>query len=372
MVSPPSSGQHPLFRFCLIALLLGVIAAVAQEPQSSDKVIYQSIGQRVTVVDCADIHCFRILPAPLIEHLPGPSLVKWKAYAVVTNAAAAMALGALCLALGLTRRASEIATWIAAFGLGPLQSVFDPYTSDPVMYLLGPVLTVELLRHQMGRATLVGSLGVLSKEFAAAVLWIFSLASALQHRWETAARAAAAASTATLVWLAMQTLLLTVYNYTYGGNKSANLLTGSYFVVWLNALGWPRAVAYMLLAFGPLLVLMAAGFSRSPRVMRALALASLPAAVAFVYVQQPDRALWNFHFVVIPIAMLVLQELPNRLCWTFVAAFGAANLRLGENSPLALSWFRGVMLAVSVILAIIAVARARVRRDFDTATAGAS
>src|SRR5262249_13903300 len=144
--------EQPLARFAVIVAVLGTVAAIARTPQSADQDIYQQIGRHGLVLNCADIHCFRVLPAPILEHLPGPSVVTWKAYAVVTNAAAAIAIGALCVTLGLSARAAGFATWIAAFGLGPLQSVFDPYTSDPVMYLLGPILTIELLRNQIGRA----------------------------------------------------------------------------------------------------------------------------------------------------------------------------------------------------------------------------
>jgi len=349
-------------RFTAIALLLGAVAIVAPAPRSADSDIYQKIGRHVVVIDCADIHCFRILIAPIVEHLPGLSLAKWRTYAVVTNAAAALALGRLCFVLGLSSRAAAFATWISAFGLGPFQSIFDPYTSDPLMYMLGPLLVADLVRDRIGRAALVASVGVLAKEFAAAPLWMFALVSALRRRWQTAARVALAASTATLVWLTLQTVLMTLYNYTYGGNKSVNLLAGSYFVVWLSAVGWPRAVAYLLMAFGPLFVLMAVGLVRAGRTCRLLALSSLPAVIIFAYVQQPDRALWNFHFVVIPLAVLVLQELPDTLCWAFVVAFGLANLRLGESQPAIFSWIRGLMLTMSMVLAIVA-ATAALRRD---------
>jgi hypothetical protein len=141
---------------------------------------------------------------------------------------------------------------------------------------------------------------VISKEFAAAPLWIYALLSALRRRWETALHAALGAVTATLVWFALQTALMTLYNYSYGNNPSVNLLTGAYFAVWTDALGWPRALASLFMAFGPLFVLLPAGWLRADRSLRLLAIASLPALAAFVYVQQPDRALWNFHFVVIP------------------------------------------------------------------------
>lgn len=348
-------------RFIAIALLLGVIAIVAETPPSGDRNLYQAIGRHLVVLDCHDVHCFRILVAPILEHLPGPSLFKWKAYAVVANAAAAIALGQLCLTLGLSPRAAGFATWISAFGFGSLQSIFDPYTSDPLMYLIGPLMMSDLLRGRVTRAGAIGSVGVLAKEFAAVPLWMFALMSALRRRSDMAARTTLAALTATLVWLTVQTVFMTLYNYSYGGNPSVNLLGGGYFAVWVSALGWPRATAYLFLAFGPLFVLLIVGLLRAGGTLRLLALSSLPPAVAFAYVQQPDRALWNFHFVVIPIAMLVLQELPDRMCWLFVIAFGTANLRLGDNQPAIVEWFRLVMLALSIALAVIASAAA-VRR----------
>jgi hypothetical protein len=102
-------------------------------------------------------------------------------------------------------------------------------------------------------------------------------------------------------------------------------------------------------------VLLPAGWVRADRSLRLLTVASLPALAAFLYVQQPDRALWNFHFAVIPIAMLALEALPDRLIWPFVIAFGMANLRLGDSQPAAVVWLRGIMLVTSVGLAGVAV-----------------
>ena len=355
----------PAVRFVAIALLLGAIAAIAQTPPSADRDIYQTIGRQLFVLDCHDVHCYRILPAPILEHLPGPSLLKWKTYAVVTSAAAAIALGRLCIALGLSSRAAIFATWISALGFGPLQAVFDPYTSDPLMYLLAPLMMADLLGERLGRAGIIGSVGVLAKEFAAAPLWIFALLCGLRRRWDSAVRTAFAASTATLVWLALQTTLMTLYNYSYGNNPSVNLLSGGYFAVWTTALGLPRALAALFMTFGPLFVLMPVGFARADRTLRLLAVSSLPVVAAFAYVQQPDRALWNFHFVAIPMAMLALEALPDALCWCFVIAFGIANLRLGEGQPAAVPWLRGIMLVVSLALAGMAVSAASRREPAE-------
>lgn len=344
-------------RFTIFVLLLGAIAALGRGPLSSDADVYRRIGQHVVVLDCSDVHCFRPLVAIVLEHLPGPSLLKWKAYAVVTIAAAALATWRLCLVMGLPARTAWLAAWLAAFGYGSLQSVFDPYTSDPLMYLLGPLMLAELMRGRRRRAGVLGTVGVLAKEFAAVPLWIYALFATLERRWVVAFRVAAAALTATLVWVALQTVLMTLFNYGYGGNPSVNLLGGGYFAVWVRALGARSAALYLFMAFGPLYILCAAGLRRADRDERLLVLAALPAVAAFVYVQQPDRALWNFHFIVVPLAAAVLATLPDRACMLFVAGFAIANLRLGETQP---AWFeivRALSLAGSVALAGVAAVR---------------
>lgn len=349
-------------RFITIALLLGLCAAGAHAPSSSDSDVYQAIGRHFVVLDCHDVHCSRVLVASILEHLPGPSLLKWKAYAVIAVAAAALTIGRLCLVLGLSSRAAGLATWVAAFGYGPLQAIFDPYTSDPMMYLLGPLMIADLLTDRLGRATLLGSVGVLAKEFAAAPFWIFALVASLQRRWETAARVLLAAVAVSLIWLALQIVLMTMYNYSYGGNPSVNLTGGGYFAVWVSALGPRLAAVYLFMSFGPLYVLAFAGLRRADSRLRLLALASLPAAAVFAYVQQPDRALANFQFVMIPLAMLVLEELPDRMCWAFVLCFGAANFRLGDVQPSWYMWFRAAALTASMALAAYAAMIAS-RRD---------
>jgi hypothetical protein len=81
----------------LIVVLLGAIAASTPTPSTDDRDTYQKVGRHLLIRDCSNIHCFRVLVAIALEPLPGPSLVKWKAYAVLANAAAAVAVGQFCL-----------------------------------------------------------------------------------------------------------------------------------------------------------------------------------------------------------------------------------------------------------------------------------
>jgi len=129
----------------------------------------------------------------------------------------------------------------------------------------------------------------------------------------------------------------------------------------VDAIGWQRAAVYLFTTFGALYPLLAAGLFRAGPDARLLAVCSLPAAAAFAYVQQPDRSLCNFQFVVIPIAVLTLEVLPDWLCGLFVLAFAISNVRLGEPQPPLVPATRIVMLAVSLLVAMRAVAVMRRR-----------
>jgi hypothetical protein len=202
-------------HFFAIAVILGGIAAAAPNPRSDDRGVYMDIGRQVPLPDCWNLHCGRVLIAAILEHLPGPSLLKWKLYAVLANAAAAVAVGRFTLVLGLPERSGVLAIWIAAFGAGSLYSLFDCYTSDPLMYLMGPVLSTLLLQGRTRRAGVLAAVAVLAKEFAALPLWIFAILAALRRRWQQALETLVVATTVSLVWFSVQTLFFTLYNYSY-------------------------------------------------------------------------------------------------------------------------------------------------------------
>ena len=57
-----------------------------------------------------------------------------------------------------------------------------------------------------------------------------------------------------------------------------------------------------------------------------------PVALVLCYVQQPDRALWNFHYLVAPLGALALERAPLALAGLTVAAFAFANLFASARS----------------------------------------
>jgi hypothetical protein len=360
------TARQTILTFVALAVLLGAAAAVAPAPwYQTDRDAYEATARQGIVWDCSNLQCFRVLVPWVLGRLPGPSIVKWKTYAVLANVLAAIAIGRLSLALGLAPRAAVIATWISAFGAVPMLTLFDPFTADPLMFLLGPLLTTSLLAGRRTRAMLVGAAGVLAKEFAAAPLWIFALWAALRRRWDAALQGFTIAAGVTLFWVALQLTLTLRYNYSYAGSSSSDLLGGGFLTHWLSTVRPWTAAKVLVGELGALLLLAPAGLAFCGEELRLLALAAVPAAAALVYVQQPDRALWNFHFIMVPLAALVLQRLSNRWCALFVAAYAVASLRIGAQlrflPPAAFP------LALSAVLAVVATALAFRSRDAHAA-----
>ena len=63
---------------------LAVIAYLSPEPgRGTDRPVYEATAQQFLVPDCADLHCFRVLLAWVLGAVPGPSVPKWKTYAVL-------------------------------------------------------------------------------------------------------------------------------------------------------------------------------------------------------------------------------------------------------------------------------------------------
>ena len=330
---------------------LGSIAYLSPAPdRATDRAVYEATAEHFVVPDCADLHCFRVLMPWVLGAVPGPALPKWKAYAVLANATAAVVVLALALAWALPPRAAIMAATLSALGFGSLYTLHDVFTSDPLMFALGPLLVLLLLRDRFAIAAAVASAGVLAKEFAAAPVYVFSAASMLLRRMPAAWKALAAANCALIVWLLLQFTLMLRLNYGYGDNPSTHLASGGYLAKWLSEQSARGAASAMFNEFGVLWLLAPLGWFLATPALRVFAFASLPVALLFGYVQQPDRALWNFHFVVTPLASLVLHRLPAIAAWATIAAFAIANLRVGAQLMFVPA--ARAALAASVVIAV--------------------
>lgn len=333
-----SSRRSGFALAAVLALALAAVAASLSPDYVTDRETYEQIGRQVLVPDCSNLHCTRVLAAWVIEQLPGQSIVKWKTYAVLGNLLAAWGIAVLCRRVGLPRDAAAAAAAMSALGPGAQLTAFDPHTSDPLVYGIVPWLMLLLADGRFALATVCAFVAVWAKEFAAAPLWIFALYGGLLRRADIALKSAAGAALVTTMWLVLQLWFILGYNYSYGGNSSARILEGGYLLTWIRELGPAHAAGAMALHFGPLAGLVVAGFGRSTRELKLLAMAAVPAALAFAYVQQPDRAIWNFQFVLLPLAAAMFRGAPLWLRVTWLASFAASNLPIDGGWAQAVLW----------------------------------
>lgn len=338
----------------VVAVLIGVALLSPEPNRVTDRSVYEATAAQGIVPDCKDLHCFRVLVPWLLGPVPGASMAKWKGYAVAANAAAAAGVVTLVLAWGLSPRAAVMAGALSAFGFGSLYTLHDPFTADPLMYALAPWVLWLMLKERVAIGTAVGVIGVLAKEFVAAAMFIAATSAALAGRRDLAWRILAGANLAVITWLVLQLTLILRFNYGYDDNPSTHLLSGGYLAAWLNQMSLRSAAFALVGEFGALWLLAPAGVWLAPAALRRLLLACAPVAALFAYVQQPDRALWNFHFIVTPLAALVLARAPGAIAWTVIGLFAIANLRLGAQLPAMPS--AALPLALSFVLALAAIA----------------
>jgi hypothetical protein len=340
-----------------LVIALGLVAWMSPAPDRvTDRQVYENTAASVVVSDCTDLHCFRVLVAWVLGRLPGPSQLRWRSYAVICNAAAAVAVLQLCLTFGMTSRAAWLASIMSALGFGSLYTLHDAFTSDPLMYLLGPLVTNELLRRRLAIAGTISAVGVFAKEFAAAPLFLFAVFEASQRRWPEAVRTFAVANGVFIIWAVFHLTMIIKFNYGYGGTTSTRFLSGGGIGPWLQEQSVRSILSAMFNEFGALYLLAPAGFLLAPPALRRLTVVALPVAVVFCYVQQPDRALWNFHFLVSPLAAVALEQAATSIAAITVALFALANLRVGAQLTIVPA--ARFALAASVVFAAAVIALA--------------
>ena len=188
----------------LFAAVAGV-AFLAPPPWfNTDRHMYERVAGEIVIPYCSDLHCFRPLVPWLLGLVPGPAILVWKLYAVVFQVAAGVAMAAWARHAGASGSAIPQVAWLTALGAGACQTLFDPFTADPVMHLLGPALMLMIARRQAGDATRLAAVGVLAKEFAAVPLLTGAIAALVRRQWRWGARLAAGFVVVVAVWAAWQ------------------------------------------------------------------------------------------------------------------------------------------------------------------------
>jgi|SoiMetStandDraft_5_1073268.scaffolds.fasta_scaffold07962_2 hypothetical protein len=337
-----------------IAAVLGATAWLAPLPWwETDRDIYERMSREWVVPGCNDFHCFRPLVPWILGRIPGAPLLVWKSYAVLCQLGAAVAMMHWVRRWNVSESTARMTAWLTALGSGACYTLFDPYTSDPLMHLLGPVLMLLIDRGRIATATGLSVIGVFAKEFAALPLAISAATRGTQERYSEMWRLAAAASVPIAVWALWQLFARTELHYITGPTYSADLTTGGYIAFWMITLSTTLVATLITMVLGGLWLLWPAGLFWGPRDLRRMTLASVPAILVLNALQQPDRALWNFAFLVMPAVAIVLERVPAILGWVLVATQTLLNMRFGAQlpqlPPARLSLAAAVLVAATIV-----------------------
>ena len=340
-----------------VAPTLAAIAWLAPSPwYLTERDIFQRLGREFFIQDCSSLHCTRVLMSWILEQLPGPSLLKWKVYAVAGGTIAAAGAASLARHLGLPVRVAQWSAWLVAFGSGVQITLFDPYGPDPFIYAATPWMLLWILQGRVWLAASIGTVGVFAKEFAAAPLWIGVAYALLARRRDLVWPCAAAAMAATSVWVMLQIALILRFNYSYGGNPSALVFEGGYITRWIQQLGPSQSLGALAVHVVPLVMLAWAAWRLAPRALQQLALASIPPLLVLVYVQQPDRAVWNFQAVLAPLGALQLASAALSSACLFMGGYIASNVRVVPHVARLLTPAAFVVCAIGAIGVVITAA----------------
>ena len=92
MIALSATMRAAAVRFVALVALLGVVAALVPTPDyPTDKDRYELMSRHWFIPQCDDIHCFRPLVSWVLGSLPERVPFQWPAYAVLFEAAAAVA-----------------------------------------------------------------------------------------------------------------------------------------------------------------------------------------------------------------------------------------------------------------------------------------
>lgn len=345
------------------ALAIALQAVTSPVPELSDRVRYEWAGTHPLGPSCPSIsgvlYCYRVLVPVVLEQVPADPDLRWRVYRWTATAVAGTVVALTAASPSGSLHAAIAASILTQASYGFAFTAYDPYSADPAVFLTLALLAWCWLRDRWGIALALALVGIFAKETVALMSVATALAALIRPRrasWK--------------IWVAEGALVigvLALYRWimqAYLGwavSSSASLLQielveGGWLRLWMQG-NPPATQAFLIFAsFAFAWVYAALGVKDAGPALRNLALGSALPFLALNYVQNPERALGNLFFVVIPLASLTLARVPAGLAVFAAVASAAITARAGTSSP----WLPPALyLLVPGFVAAILVARHR-------------
>jgi hypothetical protein len=301
----------------------------------SDRDAYDYVGQAPFAPNCpVSIYCYRPLAPTLVHTLPIDPDTGWRAYQVLSNAAAGSVIATVAGTLSAAPIMPLLASVLAQTSYGFTFTAYDPYAADPLVFLIAALLTWCWVHDRLWPAVALGTIGIFAKETVALVAISFALAAVIGRSAfapvvtrgaSTFALRASADRSADREWqrwlipAAASVALLAAFhlisrvwlNWEIASNPAAQLSHGSWLGLWWRNNPFVERKIYMIFAtFGFSWVFAALGWRLAPPAWRSLAIATIPPMAILMIVQTPERALGNAFYVVVPLAALLAARAP--------------------------------------------------------------
>lgn len=319
-----------LANFALAGFLrLGVPA----QPINSDLPAYNYVGQHGLEPDCPySLYCHRVLVPVVLAQLPGEAETRWRASEFILISLAGFVTALATATLTPAWQAPLLATIVAHLSFGFSFTGYDPYSPDPMVFLVAALLLLAWLREQPWAAFGLSVVGVFGKETVALLALSTGLAAVVHRdaRWRIWIVQAGVAG-ATL--LGFHWIMDTYAGWSISVNRASAFTKGSWLAIWLENMDGPARIAFLLFTvFGFAWLYAPLGFRTAPGRMRSLALGAVLPMLALNYVQNPERALANSFFVIVPLTALFLSRASAGAGFTAAITNGLLTAKVGLST----------------------------------------
>ena len=347
------------------AALAGLIQAGApDEPARSDRAHYDFNTDHPFSAECNNsLYCFRVLDPWLLGLIPAESEARWRGQQWLGHTVAGTLTGLFAAAFA--------SPWMVAVmvqtSYGLTFAAYDPYTPDPLIFVLAALVLRFWMTDRAYLVTLVGVIGIFAKETVALLVSAPALAVMYDRtawrRWQWLVPPATA-------WITLGVFHWTMGRYlgwSISKNPAASFSTGSWLAIWwkANPLSMKALMVFAPYGFG--WIFAALGFKHAPASVRSLAIGFILPLAALVFVQTPERALGNAFFVVVPLAAAWLAQIPATVAWFAVITNALLTTRVGLSTE-ALPSTTKLLLPATIAAVIALVAYAKTSRPTTPAS----
>lgn len=325
--------------WCLVLALNAVLAGAVQvaappEPARSDRQEYEYAGMHGLEPNCGwSVYCYRLLVPVALESIPMDPARRWRVFRVASTTVAGALIAVTAAQLGGGWLAAAIASLSVQSSFGFAFTAYDPYSADPFVFVISAVIAWCWLTNRVAGAFAAGMIGLFAKETVALVSAATALAAlrARQrgHRYWWIAQAAVVMMTL----LGFHWVMDTYFGWGITKNPAAKLSEGSWLALWwANNPNLLSKMFYVFMPFGFSWVYATVGFRTAPVALQHLALGAVLPFLALNYVQNPERALANTFFVIVPLATIALLRVPFGVALMAVVTNGALTAKVGTST----------------------------------------